>query len=299
MMPAEAVPPCGACGARVWAPVYVGEVRDGVFGRECAGRVLQCQGCGVEYLAEPGPVGMTAYRDGSYRLAVGELPGAEAFFRAHDRDLQRIAPFLPFERLRGTRVADIGCAGGAVLDMVVGLAAETIAVEPADAYHASLRERGHEVYPDIETAVAHRRGTVDLAVCLSVIEHVEHPRSFLALVRELLAPGGTAILSTPNRGDLLMAIGCDAYRRFFYRVVHRYYFDAASLHALAEAAGFRGVTFRYHQRFDFGNFVGWLHHGRPTGSSIDSPLGTPFDAVWRHQLEISARADYLFAYCSD
>jgi hypothetical protein len=78
--------------------------------------------------------------------------------------------------------------------------------------------------------------------------------------------------------------------------VHRYYFDAASLGRAARAAGFGACAVRFHQRFDFGNFIGWLVEHRPSGRVAASPLGPSFDRAWRGALEDTGRSDYLFAY---
>jgi|GEM_PF-2733323 ubiquinone/menaquinone biosynthesis C-methylase UbiE len=42
-------------------------------------------------------------------------------------------------------------------------------------------------------------GTIDLVASFETIEHLADPRRFLASVRRVLVPGGTLIVSTPNR----------------------------------------------------------------------------------------------------
>jgi hypothetical protein len=93
-----------------------------------------------------------------------------------------------------------------------------------------------------------------------------------------------------------MESGSDAYRRFFYRAVHLYYFEATSLRAAASRAGFASCELVYRHRFPFANFMGWLRDGRPTGAGNASPLGSAFDRLWTATLESSGRADYLYAF---
>jgi SAM-dependent methyltransferase len=266
-----------------------------VFGRERPGRVLRCDTCHVEALQEAGTSG-DYYADGTYRNDVGEAADAESFFKRHDHEqMTRIAMFdrIP---LRGRIIADIGCGGGSFLDAVSGLAAATVAIEPGRSYHESLTKRGHRVYSDTVSALAAHRGTIDIAVCFSVIEHVEDPVALLSEIKALLAPGGVALISTPNRNDVLLAAGSDAYRRHFYRVVHLYYFDADSLRYAASRAGFSSCELVYRHRFPFANFVGWLRDGRPTDTRGVSPLDNAFDRLWIASLESSGRADYLYAF---
>jgi SAM-dependent methyltransferase len=287
---------CPICGAREWAAAYSGPIRDGIFGRECDGRVIRCGRCTVEILAEPRRDLAADYTDGTYRTHVGEGRDAESFFARHDHEqLTRIA-MLERVRLRGSVVADIGCGGGSFLDAVAGLASTTIAIEPSRSYHQSLAGRRHQVYPDVRSALAEWTGKVDLAVSFSVIEHVEDPVALLADVATLLTPAGVALVSTPNRNDVLLAAGCEAYRRFFYRVVHRFYFDATSLQHAAAAARFGSCEVVYRHRFGFANFVNWLMQERPDAGQGRSPLDPRFDRIWTSTLEESGRADYLYAF---
>jgi 2-polyprenyl-3-methyl-5-hydroxy-6-metoxy-1,4-benzoquinol methylase len=162
-------------------------------------------------------------------------------------------------------------------------------------YHASLDERGHRVYDDVTSAAVVWTGRVDVAVCFSVVEHVEDPLTFLRQIQSLLAPGGQLLLSTPNRRDILLESGCEAYRSFFYRTAHTYYFDADSLRHLAMATGFTSCHVRFVHRFGFANYLAWLRDGRPTQNAQSSPLNKSFDGTWRSQLELGGVSDYLFA----
>jgi SAM-dependent methyltransferase len=287
---------CPVCGAHQWTTAYTGPIRDGVFGRECDGRVIRCGRCTVEILAEPRRDLAQDYADGSYRTHVGESSDAESFFALHDGEQFTRLAMLERVPLRGRIVVDVGCGGGSFLDAVAGLAATTIAIEPSQSYHASLAKRRHQVYSDIGGALGGWAGKVDLAVSFSVIEHVADPVAFLADVRSLLTPSGMALVSTPNRDDVLLAAGCEAYRRFFYRVVHRFYFDAASLRQTATAARFGSCEVVYRHRFGFANFVNWLMRERPDAGQSRSPLDHQFDRIWTTTLEESGRADYLYAF---
>jgi SAM-dependent methyltransferase len=287
---------CGICGASEWMVAYDGPIRDGVFGRDRPGTVMRCGGCGVEVLTSPDRSAAAYYADGTYRADVGEGADAASFFERHDHEQFPRLAMLEQIPLRGRVVADVGAAGGSFLDGVRGFAEATIAIEPDRNYHESLKARGHRVFADTRAALADAKGRVDLAVCFSVIEHLDDPVALLADIRGLLAPSGVALVSTPNRDDVLLGAGCDAYRRFFYRVVHRYYFEAGSVRQAAQRAGFNSCQLVYKHRFPFSNFIAWLAEHRPAGRSAPSPLGDSFDRTWIAALEQSGRADYLYAF---
>jgi SAM-dependent methyltransferase len=286
--------PCSICGG-TFTPAYRGPIRQGTFGRSAEGTIWRCDRCGVEYLP-PAVADLEAFYQGEeYRRQVGEEPDVEDFFRRHDAEqLPRLALFEGVP-LRGRVVADIGCGGGSFLDLLRGVAGTTIGIEPMAGYHRSLAARGHRTYPGTAAALADWAGRVDVAVSFSVVEHVADPKGFLAEIRALLAPGGRLILSTPNRCEVLMRAGPEAYKGFFYRAVHTHYFDAPALENLARAAGFSDCRVRFVHRFNFANFLGWMRDGKPTQNAGASPLSAGFDAVWRAALEEQGLADYLYA----
>ena len=291
---ARADMPCRICGSAAMTVVYTGPVRRGVFGEFLDARVQECEGCGTARLTGAGSLENEAYRTEAYRQLVGEKTDASSFFQLHDDEQFDKLGLVRGLLRRGAVVADVGCAAGSFLDFVKGLAGATLAIEPAESYHTSLRERGHTPFPETGAAVAAWAGRVDLVTCFSVIEHVEDPVALLSEMGRLLGPEGRLLISTPNRRDLLVAHGPDAYRSFFYRQVHRFYFDADSLASALARAGLFGERVHYHQRFGFANFANWLRQARPSGPHPPHVLDDEFDAVWRRELEKRGVADYLY-----
>ncbi len=289
--------PCEVCGAIDWQEVYRGPVRHGAFGNERPdGAVCRCDGCGAERLAETACVAAELYEDEAYRRILDEPTEAEGFFATHDALQLRHWTAAEPVVLRGRVVADIGCGAGSFLDHVAGLARETIAVEPCTTYHASLAERGHKVHADLDDAVAARAGAVDVAFSFATIEHVPDPRGFLEAAGRLLAPDGLLVVSTPNRDDILCGLLGDDYKRFFYRTVHRWYFDAGSLGECAARAGLAADRIDTRHRFGLDNALRWLRDRAPGGRDALPGLGdATLDAVWRTHLERTGAGDFLYA----
>jgi 2-polyprenyl-3-methyl-5-hydroxy-6-metoxy-1,4-benzoquinol methylase len=273
--------------------LYHGVIRAGQFGSLTPEpqTIMQCGGCGVGHLSDS-PV--VDYASTAYRDLVDGGSSPERFYAVHDHEQPDKLRRLGTATLRGKIVADIGCGAGSFLDLVQGISQATLAIEPATGYHATLAARGHRIFSSCKDVSREWLGTVDVAVCFSVIEHAEDPLGLLREIRAMLRPGGELLLSTPNQRDWLLEMLPRDYPAFFYRTVHRWYFDADSLSAVAEAAGFTVSEVQCVHRFDLANVLLWLRDRRPSGVG-QMPVDAIVDAAFCRWLETSGRADYLYA----
>jgi SAM-dependent methyltransferase len=290
---------CAICGRSDWSVTYCGPVRDGTYGalRENA-VVARCRGCGVDRLAEGFCMPSAFYETTDYRSKLRQELDSESHFRTHDElQLHTLRTIWP-TNLRRKTVADIGSAAGSLLDHLRGYSRNQIAVEPYDTYRQDLAARGYHAYPYASDAVAEWAGTVDLAFSIQVIEHTEDPRTFLEEIRPLLAPDGKLVISTPNRDDILFDLMPEDFPSFFYRVVHRWYFDAASLANCARLAGYEVVHMHHVHRYGMANALRWLRDRRPGGHDRLPGIDKLADSFWTGYLEQSGRSDCLYSVLS-
>ncbi|TWD75356.1 methyltransferase family protein [Kribbella amoyensis] len=120
------------------------------------------------------------------------------WFARHDAAYRWITATLPVTG----RVLDAGCGEG--------YGAEQLRLAGADSvtgldYEGTTLRHVQRVYPQVEVVQGNlvqtgfRDNTFDLVTSLQTIEHLwEQPR-FVAECARILAPGGTLVLSTPNR----------------------------------------------------------------------------------------------------
>jgi SAM-dependent methyltransferase len=286
---------CEICGRSEWREVYAGPVRDGAFGRvRESAAVAQCGGCGVQRLAEAFCIPDAYYESGEYRQLLQQSLETGKALREQDAMQFFTSQALREYSLRGKVVADVGCGIGSFLDLARGRAARTIGIEPCVPYRESLRARGYEVYGSAPEAAAALGGAAELAVSIQVIEHVADPVGFLRQIAGLMAPDGLLVLSTPNRDDVLMKILPEAFPAFFYRTVHRWYFDAASLAVCAERAGFEVVETRFVHRYGLSNALRWLRDRAPSGWQRLPGIDEAADRTWQAYLEGSGQSDCLY-----
>jgi 2-polyprenyl-3-methyl-5-hydroxy-6-metoxy-1,4-benzoquinol methylase len=290
--------PCEICGANGWnSIVYEGGIRTGSFGTQTeGGKVARCDGCGVDRLEEAVNIAASAYESDSYRIAMEQgLEVKDFFSHADPFQIYNLSAFWPLN-LRGKVIADIGCGAGSFLSHVSGLAEKLIAVEPTQRYHNSLRLRGYDVFSYAEDALKAHPGGIDVAVTFQVIEHVLNPREFLNKIAALLKPGGSLIIATPNRDDILMKLLPEEFPSFFYRKAHRWYFDRLSLRHCVKASGLLIESERYIQTYGLSNALLWMKERRPMGNTPLPGIDHVADQLWHGYLEASGQSDNLFVF---
>jgi 2-polyprenyl-3-methyl-5-hydroxy-6-metoxy-1,4-benzoquinol methylase len=291
----DAYGPCEICGTSSWSQIYAGNARDGVFGQSRPDTtVMRCGGCGVDRLDESACPDESFYETPAYRAKLQEeLTAAGHFAVADELQVFTHQAIWPWS-VRGRVVADIGAAGGSLLDSFAGMASRCVAIEPCTVYHASLKDRGYAVYPYAEDAGRDLAGTVDLAFSIQVIEHVRNPREFLAAILPLLSPEGRLVVSTPNREDILLKLLPRDFAAFFYRVVHRWYFDANALSRCAQMAGFDVIDTRFVHRYGMANALTWLRDRRPSGRARIDAIAPLADDQWASYLSLTGQSDCLY-----
>lgn len=118
-----------------------------------------------------------------------------------DRPRREILPHLPG---RTARVLDLGCGAGATVALLRGEAgvewAGGVELDRAAAARAAAHLdrlwQGDVATAPLEAEIA--PGSLDLVLCLDVLEHLVDPWEVVARVSPLLAPGGRLIVSVPN-----------------------------------------------------------------------------------------------------
>jgi SAM-dependent methyltransferase len=126
-----------------------------------------------------------------------DVPAENYWFRRHLAVYEWIGA-----RVIGRRVMDMACGEGYGSEVLSRSATSVLGVDanPEAHEHARLRYRRQNL--DFERGLVEThggRGAYDAVVFLQTIEHVHDPIAVLAHFRSLLAPGGVAYVSTPNR----------------------------------------------------------------------------------------------------
>jgi len=278
--------------AETFQLLYSGQVRDGTSGtltRESY-KVWKALSCELGFLD---PIPNTDYSSESYRISVNDSAKVSDYFRLHD---SHQVPYLNLASgylARDSIVADCGCGAGSLLDLISGMASETIAIEPFAGYQTDLARRGHTTYSDLPQAISQRKASVDLALSIHVIEHTPDPVEYLRHIHDLLKPGGTAVIVTPNLNDVLLSLDPARFAPFFFRRVHNYYFTLRALRQAISLANLVEEAPIFLHEFGMSNCLLWLKNGLPGGRTTLPQISSELDAVWQKSLESKGLANQV------
>jgi len=104
-----------------------------------------------------------------------------------------------------TKVFDLGCGNGALARFLFDHGIEVTGVDPSETGISVCKNSAPYLRLELGSAydnLRQRFGTFPAVVSLEVIEHVYYPRKYAACIRDLLEPGGVALISTPYHGYL-------------------------------------------------------------------------------------------------
>ena len=110
------------------------------------------------------------------------------------------------QSVQGKEVLDVACGTGYGAPILIAAGARSYRGVDISAEAVGIAESRYKVSPKISFMLGDacrldgiEEATIDVVVSFETIEHLADPRRFLAGLRRVLVPGGTLIVSTPNR----------------------------------------------------------------------------------------------------
>jgi 2-polyprenyl-6-hydroxyphenyl methylase/3-demethylubiquinone-9 3-methyltransferase len=183
------------------------------------------------------PIRVAYIRDHVRRFLLGD---ARALNEPADRPLE------------GVKIADIGCGGGILSESLAELGAKVTGVDPAPNNIAVARRHAEKSGLEIDyrnitaEALAEAGEQFDAVAALEVIEHVEGPSEFVAMLGRLLKPGGLLFLATIDRtfkSYVLAIVGAEYVLGWVPKGTHDHdkFIRPDELSAMARRAGMREI----------------------------------------------------------
>jgi SAM-dependent methyltransferase len=125
------------------------------------------------------------------------IPDENYWFRRHEAAYRAVVPFVT-----GADVLEAGCGEGYGADLLVRERARRVVALDYDALTAAHVRNAYRTVDVVRGDLQRlplRDGTVDVVVCMQVIEHLWDQPGFVAECARVLRPAGVLLVSTPNR----------------------------------------------------------------------------------------------------
>lgn len=247
------IEPCPVCGGvdvetqgdyRAKHPVFAGRRR------------VQCSSCGMVFATPmPSDSALDEYNANYFSTAHGGQPGnavATAFFSGIARlRIAYLERYLGTHDITVSTLLECGPGPGFFARNWLERHPEStyMAVETDTSCHASLKAIGVQLIDGL--GMAKDAGSVDLVVMSHVLEHVPHPKKFLARATRTLSPGGALFIEVP----------CREYEHKPIDEPHLLFFDKKPMHRFLSELGFDEIEVSYH-----GSEISRLRSGSTLGA---------------------------------
>ncbi len=217
------------------------------------------------------------------------------------------------------RLLDVGCGAGLAAEALARLGHQVLGVDAAGEAIAAAREHAADAGLPLEYSVGAAEELVakgqrfQAVTALEVIEHVADPAAFVAVLAELLEPGGMLFVSTINRTARSLAVaklGAEYVLRLLPRGTHewRRFVTPDELRGYAGRAGLRwlgaaGMVFDPLSRAGAWGMTSrstisrrWSSHNPGLGSAVTNADGSSVP-LWERRLQLPTYSHVVEPSC--
>ena len=273
-------------------------------------KVFRCKDCVFDFLEtwEDTEKVTQFYENNHYICRPNIDPGHRKYDEALVR-IERVKPYLTSK----TRLLDIGCGDGDFLKRAKPYVKKAHGMEITKKHVEDLRQDGISVWECLINDFFPDK-PYDMIVMHALLEHVPRVSDFLNEIKRISHDRTLLFIELPNvRDPLAYYFGIEAYRKFFYREYHLYYFSEVSLKKLLAKHGFHSEI-QPLLVASLTNHFNWLHQNRgqettndmvnvtfpaplaeitmPNGESLPS-LFNRLDDIYRHEMTRAGIGDLL------
>ena len=221
--------------------------------------------------------------------------GPEKHVASNQREVNRRMPFLEKYIKPGQSVLELGCSSGFMLSALKERGLKVFGLDPSGVFRDFVRAQGITVFDSLE-ALKNSNSSFDLLLHYYVLEHMRNPIEFIKEHMRFVSPSGFMIFEVPCASDPLVELyKVPAFDKFYWSVVHHWYFTRDTLAKMLTKTGFTFELFP-DQRYDLSNHVTWMLDGKPGGMGRFSEIfGSECDQLYKEQLKKHWLCDTLVA----
>lgn len=290
---------CKLCASKNTTLISNRPIRAGGIGKYTENNVAiyKCEDCGVIWHDNIFMDKQNYYQSSEYRKSMEGTALVEDYYKNHDiRSLEKFK-ITGTDIFRNKVVADVGCAAGAFLDFISGVADTVIGIEPSEIFREEMNKKGFVNYAYVEQATKDYKNKVDVITSFDVIEHVDEPIKFLKNVYNLLVDDGIGIIGTPTDSPIWRELLGESYeKQILFNIPHIWIFSEDNMRAFAKECGFKSIEVKYFQRYGIDNLIGWLLEDKPQAEYKSEMFTNTMKSVFNSQCEDNKLADYIVLY---
>lgn len=228
---------CPLCGGERVDALYTLQHQGGDYIGSYASSIVQCVRCGFIF-QNPQPTSEMLLR---YYLhdqsSSGQISRDRSRGSAYWRLMESLAKMVgELNPRKGAKLLDVGSGSGTIVQMLREFyEVEAEGIDPAPKAVALARESGIPVsqYSLEDFSGQAKSGRYQIVTMFNVLEHLKNPRTLIARVRDLLAPGGHLVITVPDSRRPFLTLA------EFFSYEHLSHFSSDTLANLLQAEGFR------------------------------------------------------------
>ncbi|GAB4431859.1 MAG: methyltransferase domain-containing protein [bacterium] len=225
-------------------PVKLYGAATGIQGTQ---RIVKCTKCGMIYENPrfPKDVILSGYIETEQSLHDSQYKNrVKSFYNA----LRKLEDKLP---PKGSKILDIGTAGGAFLDAAKQFGYIAYGLEPSAYLSQEGKKRGLNIEQGTIDENPFPEKSFDMVCLWDVIEHLVDPKKDLLKIRKLLKNDGILLINYPDIGTWMAKLFG---RRFWWIIsVHLHHFDRKTISEICKLTGFEVFYIKpYWQILDLG-----------------------------------------------
>jgi SAM-dependent methyltransferase len=170
--------------------------------------------------------------------------------------LKKNKAFIP---AAGSKVLDIGTAGGAFLDAAKEYGYDAWGMEPSAYLVEQGKNRGLQIEQGTIEDNQFEKNSFDMICLWDVIEHLTDPKGSLRIIRDLLKPDGVLLINYPDIDTWQARLFG---KRFWWIIsVHLTHFSPKTITEICNLTGYETVRFKpYFQTLEFGYLADMAVH---------------------------------------
>ena len=217
--------------------------------------IVECQDCGLLYenpryaesiILEGYTESNDEGHDSQYSMRI------KSFYDALIKNRNYLPP-------KGSKILDIGTAGGAFLDAAKKFGYDAWGMEPSAYLVERGKDRGLQIEQGIIESHTFEKNSFDMVCLWDVIEHLTDPKGSLEKVKELLKPNGILLINYPDISTWQAKIFG---KRFWWIIsVHLTHFSPKTIKKICSLTGYEVISFKpYWQTLEFGYLADMAAH---------------------------------------